>query len=134
MSSRKLKRTYWKDHARLWSKLVPPRGPAKTVQGEVIRIVGKLTDEAYRNGNANWSRSCTLMWKFVAKILNDPETFSPKDRARVKEWVATIIRDRDCPNLSRGRSPYYRVTEKAVIWCLKHPDPIRHKPDPRIKM
>jgi hypothetical protein len=134
MSARKLKRTYWKDHARLWKKLVPLSGPAKTVQGEVIRIVGKLTNEAYRNGNANWSRSCTLMWRFVGKTLEDPETFSPKDRAKVKEWVATIIRDRDCPDLSRGRSPFYRLTEKAVIWCFKHPKLIPYTPNPRIQM
>lgn len=48
--------TGWQaEFARLWDELVPPRGQARTVQGELIRCVGRLTDEAYRNGNQNWS-------------------------------------------------------------------------------
>jgi len=45
----------WKrEQTRLWQTLVPKSGRASTLQGELIRITGKLTDEAYRNGNMNW--------------------------------------------------------------------------------
>jgi hypothetical protein len=45
---------HWKrEHARLWKATVPAQGQAATLQGELIRITGKLTDQAYRNGNCN---------------------------------------------------------------------------------
>jgi hypothetical protein len=125
---------FWTIHTRLWDELVPPSGPAKTVQGEIIRIVGKLTREAYTNGNVNWGPSCTVMWKFVARTLNDPQTFTDTERARIKEWVKVIIRDRHRPDVSGDGSPYYLVAEKAVAWVLAHPNPIPYIPDPRVKM
>src|SRR5262249_25453552 len=128
------KKTYWTEHARLWDELVPPSGPAATVQGEVIRIVGKLTREAYTNGNINWIPTGTLLWRFVAHTLDDPETFSADERAQIMEWVRTIIRDRHCPDVSGQGSPYYLVTEKAVAWVLAHPKLIPHTPDPGINM
>ena len=125
------KGNWWKkEHERLWDELVPFSGPAKTVQGEVIRITGKLTREASTNGNLNWSMSCTRFWRFVEGVLNDPATFSPKERTHIKESVRVIIRDRKRPKLGKG-SPYDAVTKKAVEWVLAHPKFIRHKPDPR---
>lgn len=59
-----------KEHERLWAALVPNEGQADTLQGELIRIAGKLTDEAYRNGNINWDSDCERMWRFVAKHLD----------------------------------------------------------------
>jgi hypothetical protein len=44
---------------RLWKELVPPEGQANTVQGELIRAVGKLKDEAFRNGNQNFGKRIT---------------------------------------------------------------------------
>ncbi len=38
----------------LWKMLVPDKGHAFTVQGEVIRIVGKVTREILDNGSINW--------------------------------------------------------------------------------
>ena len=45
---------WWEEQPRLWKELVPRSGQAGTIQGELIRCTGKLTDEAYRNGNVNW--------------------------------------------------------------------------------
>lgn len=41
-------------HDALWDYLVPARGACATVQGEVIRITGRIGDEVYRNGGMNW--------------------------------------------------------------------------------
>lgn len=125
---------YWTVHGRLWDELVPPSDQAKTVQGELIRITGKLTREAYTNGNINWRPSCTLMWRFVGQTLDDPDSFDKEERTQIQEWVKSIIRDRYRPDTSGEESPYYRVTEKAVAWEVAHPKAIRHVPDPRIKM
>lgn len=42
-----------KEFSRLWDYLVPISGSAQTVQGEVIRITGRIADELYRNGGMN---------------------------------------------------------------------------------
>jgi len=124
----------WAMHEKLWDKLVPPRGRAKTLQGEVIRVVGKLTREAYHNGNANWNPSCALLWKLVTRALDDQFPEEVEERGQIKRWIRTIIRDRDCPDVSGEGSPYDSVAAKAVAWVLAHPKPIRYAGDPRIRM
>jgi len=122
-----------KEHKRLWDALVPPQGQADTLQGELIRIVGKLVDEAYRNGNLNWDRDCEKMWRFVAKHLDDAATFTESERKLIREKVDEIIRDKRDPDVSGHGSAYYFVNEKAVDWCRAHPDPIPHAKDPKLR-
>jgi hypothetical protein len=113
-----------KEQARLWDSLVPKSGRAATLQGELIRLAGKLTDEAYRNGNDNWEDDCAAMWRFVAEHLEDPETFSKEQLAGIRQAVETIIRDHDCPDVSGDGSPYYLLSERVIDWCMAHPDPL----------
>lgn len=117
---------------RLWTKLVPATGQAKTVQGEVIRITGKLTDEAYRNGNCNWDRDCAAMWRFAGRVLDDPETFSAAVRARIRKTVRAIIRDRRRPDVLGIGSTYYYMLEMAARWCAAHPVAQPHAPNPSL--
>ena len=42
---------YYKETKYLWNTYVPKKGQALTVQGELVRAVEKLRDEAQRNGN-----------------------------------------------------------------------------------
>jgi hypothetical protein len=121
------------EHDRLWEALVPKRGQAETLQGELVRIAGKLTDEAYRNGNINWGPDCEKMWRFVGRHLDDPATFPPEERALIRAEIEKIIRDRDNPDVSGHGSPYYVVSEKVVDWCMAHPEPIPHQPDPSLR-
>jgi hypothetical protein len=41
-------------HRKIWRQFVPSAGQAETVQGELLRAMEKLRDEAARNGNGNW--------------------------------------------------------------------------------
>lgn len=41
-------------HQALWKALVPGRGAAPSVHGEVIRISGRVAEEIDRNGGINW--------------------------------------------------------------------------------
>jgi hypothetical protein len=114
----------WKrEQSRLWDELVPKRGRAATLQGELIRIAGKLTDEAYRNGNENWTDETADQWRFLGRQLADPQAFTPAEIAAINEAVSTIIRDRDHPDTSGDGSPYYLLSKRAVDWCMKHPAP-----------
>jgi hypothetical protein len=56
-----MENTYWnhagkyeKEYHRLWDKLVPDTGNAKTVRGEVLRCVSKLYYDRYNNGSCNY--------------------------------------------------------------------------------
>ena len=130
----KTKHYQWKkEQSRLWKELVPRDGQADTLQGELVRIAGKLTDQAYRNGNMNWDSEHERMWRFIAeKIGNDP-IFAPKEQGLIREKIEEIIRDEACPDLSGDGSPYYIICEKVIDWCMAHPEPISHEKNPTLK-
>jgi hypothetical protein len=44
---------YQADHDRLWEALVPANGPCQTVNGELVRAIGRLIYEHCNNGNCN---------------------------------------------------------------------------------
>jgi hypothetical protein len=121
-----------KEHDRLWNALVPPEGQAETLQGELIRIAGKLTDQAFRNGNMNWDAEHEMMWRFVGKHLDDPETFGEEARQLIRDKIEEIIRDNKAPDLSGDGCCYYVISERVVDWCMAHPTPIPHKKDPTL--
>lgn len=123
---------WWEEQPKLWEKLVPSKGQADSVQGELIRCAGKITDEAYRNGNMNWEEGYERLVRYVGEKLNDSETFSGDEIRKISESVEAIITNFDRPDTSGHGSPYYFLTEMAVRWCLSHPDPISHKNDPSL--
>ena len=130
---KKVKRYEWKkEHARLWKELVPAEGQADTLQGELIRIAGKLTDQAFRNGNMNWDADHERMWRFVAQKITSDATFSASDQKVIRESVEEIIRDQESPDLSGDGCAYYVVSEKVVDWCMAHVTPIPYEADPTL--
>ena len=113
-----------KEHQRLWASHVPASGHADTLQGELVRIVGKLVDQAYRNGNGNWDDDHVTMWRFVAQHIGADPIFSEEEQLLIRETVEVIISDEACPDLSGDGSTYYLINEKVVDWCMAHPIPI----------
>lgn len=110
--------TWQKVSAALWDELVPPSGPAESVQGEVIRCIGKLTDEAYRNGNGNWSDRHRDMVTYLEDTLLDA-TFEETRRDALRTQIRKL-RNHRALDLSGNGSPHYLVSEAAVDWCLAH--------------
>ena len=53
--------TLWDQYTNGWDALVPPSGRAATVQGEIIRIAGRIRDELLRNAMGNWGREYRKM-------------------------------------------------------------------------
>ena len=74
----------------LWDLLVPPQGSAKTVQGEVIRIAGRVRSEFYRNGGANWDRDYRSMLNALIKHLGSQNALSDDELGRAKEIANAI--------------------------------------------
>jgi hypothetical protein len=113
-----------KEHVKLWKALVPINGPAETLQGELIRLAGKLTDQAYRNGNMNWDEHYPISWRFIGQKISNDGTFSQQEKRQIKESIEEIIRDFDHPDLSGTGSAYYVISERVVDWCMANPKPI----------
>lgn len=125
---------WWKEHDRLWDSLVPRQGQALTVQGELIRCAGKLTDEAYRNGNINWRRGSghEQMLEYIQTTLLSDATFGPERQASIRRDVDEVRRDHRNPNTGGHGTCYYNLSEAAVDWCMQHPELIPRESDPTL--
>ncbi len=64
------------------TNLIPVRGRAKTLEGEMLRGLDILQDEAYRNGNANYSKTHEGFAKF---ILDNLTTFTKTSAADIEK-------------------------------------------------
>jgi hypothetical protein len=125
---------WWEEHQKLWDSLVPLSGQALTVQGELVRCIGKLTDEAYRNGNINWEPGSghDQMLDYVVSTLLADQTFGPERQSSIRRAVEEI-RDYENPNTGGHGTCYYNLSEAVVDWCMQHPDLIPREADPTLK-
>lgn len=112
-----VKSTKWQEqHAELWKRLVPSRGPAKTVQGEVIRVSGRISDEWERNGGANWDRDYADMARALTTYVEQGTPLDPSDVAELKSVALSL-------SANSGRRNE-RLAELAVAWVLRNPQPL----------
>lgn len=91
----------------LWNYLVPGGGAAATVQGEVIRIVGRLGYEALEMGYVNWDEDFVKMSDFWLETVG------------AAEEAMTVVKQRKA-----GEADIDALTEVAVAWVADHPQPI----------
>ena len=126
---------YQKEEAALWEGLVPRSGQADTVQGELVRAIGRLASELSRNGNINWDDGFLRFIGFLAARLNDPAVFDKPTRDQIAEDLDEIESFGEDP-LSYSawdeECAYDRVTDRVVEWCQMHPRPIARDRDPEL--
>lgn len=114
--------TWQQQHAELWQLLVPSSGAAKTVQGEVIRISGRISDEWMRNGGTNWDGDYKKMAAALVRFVQRGTPLEQGDIAEMESIVSSISR--------QGGEETDRLAELAVDWVLRNPQPIiLEKPD-----
>ena len=110
----------WEEqYEELWSFLIPSSGAAKTVQGEVIRIPGRVRDELDRNGGVNWDRDYRKMLQALPQYLSLGIPLSDQELAETKELIAQVHgKDFDDePRLDR-------LCQLALAWIKQNPNPI----------
>src|SRR4051812_28930854 len=71
---------------KLFETLVPESGQAATVQGEVIRVIGRMADEFASNGFANWDAGYERLSEFGLHHLADG-TFGPRTCAGIRSDI-----------------------------------------------
>ncbi len=107
--------TWQKQHAELWQLLVPSSGPAKTVQGEVIRISGRIGDELHRNGGCNWDTHYGAMAEALLGHVQTQAALTEQELHELRAAVKTLHRE-DAASATTARL--------AVAWVLKNPTPV----------
>ncbi|RZJ72859.1 ankyrin repeat domain-containing protein [Flavobacterium sp.] len=109
-------KTWQKQHQELWELLVPGSGSANTVQGEVIRITGKIARELLDNGAVNWDSDYKKMTNAFVQYVQRGKALATSELDKVK-IVAVEVNARNDENV-------YTLSELAVKWVLLNPDPI----------
>ena len=101
----------------IWKLHVPPRGQADTVQGELLRAVERLRDEAMRNGNCNWDADQERLVAYLEGKLLDPALFAP-DVVSSTRRILTRVRDFEDP-LCDDES-YDELCDRVVEYFRHH--------------
>lgn len=109
----------------IWKRYVPPSGQAEFIQGELLRAVEKLRDEAQRNANANFNEEVHgSLVAFLRTRLADTTVFDGNT-------INQILSDID--NLGTKDQPYLdddiydRLVERVVDWCAVHNEPTPYR-------
>lgn len=104
-------------HDELWNLLIPSQGHAKTVQGEVIRITGKISYEILDNGSINWDNQYRNMINSLGHYFSLGTPLHP-DALLEAERLAKELHN------GNGSKEPARLCELAVHWVLSNPNPI----------
>ncbi len=106
----------------LWDYLVPPYGQAKTAQGELIRIAGRVRHEFLDNGGINWDDGFREMLHTFPKYLRLGNAFSEEDIQSAELLTALLITAGD-----EGRIDDFLCSALcacAVAWVQQNPEVI----------
>ncbi len=106
----------------LWSYLVPPSGRAKTAQGEIIRIAGRVQHELWDNGGFNWDDDFRKMLRAFPKYVRLGNAFDEDDIKLAEILTELIIKAGD-----EGRADgdlCLTLCSCAVAWVKQNPEVI----------
>jgi len=107
--------TWPAQHAELWDMLVPSKGKAATVQGEVIRVTGRLAHELLDNGGINWDDDFRRMAEALIQYTSMGTPLNEAELEEFRRLVSDIAKNDDAPG---------RLAELGVGWVLLNPAPI----------
>lgn len=126
----------------LWEKLVPEEGEAETIQGEMVRAIGRIKGDYYRNGFGNWYPMYYKLSQFLAAHLIDESTFKPFTLSVLHADIRALNAYGN--SVMAAGSPYEqfhfslfkttgieeafeRLDAAIAVWCKRHPELIPYK-------
>lgn len=111
--------TWQKQYEELWDFLIPSSGSAKTIQGEVVRISGKVRDEIYRNGGGNWNIDFKKMLDTFFGYLSKSNSLTDEELDKVGFLIKDIRKNGDAETEELNY-----LCELATKWVVLNPKPI----------
>ena len=108
--------TWEKRYMQAWDSLVPSNGSAATVQGEVVRIAGRINLELLRNAMGNWDKEYRKMLTAMSGYLQQGNPLSESELAEVSDIQKHILED--------DGTGTQRLCELATAWVVQNPQPI----------
>ena len=118
----KPKEKLWKKQFHeFWSSLVPNRDKAETVQGEIIRIVGKVGHEILDNGGINWNNDFSKMLQTLIMYFSKGVPLSKED------MDAVSVAKKQLSGGAFNEEAVEKLEELAVKWVLANPTLIKLK-------
>lgn len=112
---------YQSEYDALWQNLVPKSGHAAILQGELVRLIGRLASEYYRNGNMNWDDDL----KNMAKCLETELSYhfnDLSDQQAIQVYLYQIVQNGEtgiCYYLD-GEDIYDKITDYVVMFCQQN--------------
>lgn len=111
--------TTWQEQEKeLWHLLVPSGGAAESVQGEVIRIAGRVGHEVLDNGGGNWDQDFRRM---LAAFDLHVRTGTALPEATLLECREAMYRLKDG---AVDAAAVEVLDRAAVAWVLANPVPV----------
>ena len=120
---------YFEEAKKIWETYVPKSGQADTVQGELMRSIEKLRDEAQRNGNINWDDGHVILTDFLTDTFINSDAFSEIVKEEIRNDI-TRIRNYKDPYTEDDL--YDRVVDHIVEWCRRNESPIPRPHNPKL--
>ena len=108
--------TWEERYEQAWTLLVPSSGSATTMQGEVVRIAGRVNDELLRNAMGNWDKEYRKMLTVMSGYLQQGNTLSESELAELADIQKHILED--------DGTGTQRLCELATVWVVQNPKPI----------
>ncbi len=98
---------YAKECTYIMKELVPPRGQADTLQGELLREIEKLRYEAQNNGNQNWDEWFEFFCGHIRDRLCEQPFFTEEEKRDIADitklfrscgdYVINVVLNDDLP-------------------------------------
>ncbi len=106
-------------HTEFWELLVPSSGQANTVQGEAIRITGRISNELEGNGGINWDADFTKMADALLDMLNKGNALPEIDLSEAASTIKAV---------KKKTGDTSRLAQLAVQWVNQNPTPLKLEP------
>ncbi|MBQ3011034.1 MAG: ankyrin repeat domain-containing protein [Oscillospiraceae bacterium] len=111
-------KTWREQYAELWEMLVPGSGSCQTMQGEAIRVIGRVTDELLNNGGGNWDKDYCTMLESLKAFFSMGMPLDEVALEEVGKLCAQVSPDTDC------EAALQCLQQMSVRWVLKNQEPI----------
>ena|ERR1700677_2372248 len=108
-----------KEIQELWKELASTSGEAETLQGELVRCIQNLADEANRNGWMNWDSANEGEIEVLKKFLNDAKVFSAEECKLIQAKLDKIqyAGTKGADEGFFGYEEIKYIAERVVLWC-----------------